>query len=68
MRILYVCNCECVCHSSVGCILNGGPCSHTSDINYSKNYNETPIVADNEHFEDISNGYREACYVEIEEE
>ena len=68
MRILYICNCKCDCHNSVGCVLNGGPCSHTHDINYSKNFTETPIVADNNRFKNVSNDYRETCYVEIEEE
>lgn len=68
MNILYICNCKAPCHKSVGCISNGGPCSHTSDINYAKNYTEVPIVKGNDNFVDISNAYREACYTEINPE
>lgn len=68
MKILYICNCNAPCHNSIGCIKNGGPCSHTSDIKNAKNYTEVPIVADNDHFVDISGAYIEACYREINPE
>ena len=64
MRILYFCNCKKPCHSSCGCIQNGGPCSHTSDIEYSKNYTEVPIVADNPEFEKKDDGFSSVTYIE----
>lgn len=66
MKILFICDCKKGCSSSCGCVLNGGPCSHTADISNAKNYNEVPIVIDNPSFKNISNDYNEACYVEEE--
>ena len=65
MRIAYICNCKRSCNTSIGCCRNGGPCSHTQDIEYSLNYKETPIVADNPNFEKISDDYLEMKYEEV---
>jgi hypothetical protein len=65
MKILYLCNCERPCNKSIGCCKNGGPCSHTLDVLYSKNYTETPLVAENKNFEKISNDFQEMTYREV---
>ena len=67
MKILYICNCEKPCNSSCGCVANGGPCSHTADIEYSKNYTEVPLVREDSHFVDISNEFDSAKFWEEEE-
>lgn len=67
MKILYLCNCKCSCNVSSGCIVNGGPCSHITDVNYAKNYKETPIITDEKNFVNLSNGFNEACYFEEEQ-
>lgn len=66
MKILYLCNCKNKCCSSDGCIANGGLCSHTTDINYAKNYTETPIITENSNFVKISDDYSEIKYFEEE--
>lgn len=68
MKILYICNGKCKCNTSMGCIVNGGPCSHTTDISYAKNYKETPIITDETNFVNLSNGFNEACYFEEEQD
>ena len=66
MKVAYICNCKRFCTNSTGCILNGGPCSHTVDINYAKNYTETPLLTEDKNFINLSNGYNEAYYYEEE--
>lgn len=65
MKILYICNCERPCSKSIGCCKNGGPCSHTLDVLYSKNYTETPLVTEDKNFEKISNDFQEMAYIEV---
>ena len=65
MKIAYICNCKRACNKSVGCILNGGECSHTLDVRYAKNYTETPIVTEDKNFEKISDDFQEMAYKEV---
>jgi hypothetical protein len=65
VKIYYFCNCEKSCNVSIGCCRNGGPCSRTADINYSKNYTETPLVADNSNFAKVSDDFQEMIYEEV---
>lgn len=67
MKIFYLCNCKAKCNGSIGCIANGGPCSHTSDVAFAKNYTETPIITDESNFIVISNDFNEATYFEEEQ-
>lgn len=64
MKVAYICNCKAECNNSSGCILNGGGCSHTTDISFAKNYSETPLVSEDSNFINLSNGYNEAHYFE----
>lgn len=66
MIIAYVCNRQKQCCKSNGCVCNGGDCSHTLDINYSKNFKEVPIVTDNPLFILINSPDSEAKYFEEE--
>jgi len=66
MKISYICNCQMPCSSSVGCTKNGGPCSHTSDVNFAKNYKEVPLVMEDSNFVDLSNGFDSSRYYEVE--
>ena len=66
MKIIYVCNGQAECNKSCGCVVNGGPCTHTCDIKYAKNYTETPIITENSKFVKISDDYSEAKYFEEE--
>jgi len=65
VKIAYICNCKKSCNKSIGCCRNGGPCSRTLDINYSLNYTETPLVADNCNFVKVSNDFQEMSYEEV---
>lgn len=67
MKIMYICNCKKECSSSCWCVTNGGPCNHTADIEYSKNYTEVPLVREDSHFVDISNEFDSAKFWEEEE-
>lgn len=66
MKIAYICNCQKKCCKSVGCIANGGECSHTCDIKYAKNYDETPIITEDSNFINLSDDFKEARYFEEE--
>lgn len=64
MKIAYICNCKKDCSGGSGCIVNGGPCSHTTDIAFAKNYTEVPLVTEDKNFSIISDDYQEARYWE----
>lgn len=64
MKVAYICNCKRFCSSSSGCIANGGSCSHTTDVTFAKNYNDTPLVTEDMNFINLSDGYNEAYYYE----
>ena len=66
MKIAYICDQKAKCCKSIGCIANGGKCSHTCDINHAKNYTKTPIITEEKNFINLSNGYNEAHYFEEE--
>lgn len=66
MKIAYICDCKDKCCKSMFCIVNGGPCSHTLNINHAKNYTETPIITENSKFVKISDDYSELKYFEEE--
>ena len=67
MKVAYICNCQAKCNTSSGCIVNGGPCSHTTDIQYAKNYKETPLITEDTNFVNLSDGFNEARYFEEEQ-
>ena len=66
MTIAYICNCKKECNSGCGCILNGGECSHTTDISFAKNYDEVPLVTEDSNFINVSDPYNGSRYFEEE--
>lgn len=64
MTIAYICNQENECCKKIGCVKNGGECSHTTNIKYSKNFKEVPIVENNPKFTKFDTPHEEVRYIE----